>query len=138
MIAGFSGINTLTVGTTTVDLSDDIRWRDEFDWVAVARQSEYTTTGALVIESSARQSGRPITLESMTDAAWLPRETVDQLRTWADDPDTQASLLFRGQSYAVVFAPVEQPITADPVIYFADPVPGDWYRVTLQLIEATL
>ena len=134
---GFDGIHTLTIGTTIVDLSNSIMWVDEYNWHPVTRQVNYTLTGALIITTSKKLAGRPITLESSSDAAWLPRSSVDQLKMWADDPAAMLVLKIRGITYSVIFAP-DSPLEATPVIPFSDPIATDWYQVKLKLIEATL
>lgn len=133
---GFTGINTLGDGVTTVDLSDDIKWSDEFAWSPMSSSSEYTLTGALVVEQAARSAGRPITLQSLDNAAWIPRATIEQITAWRDQ-GAQLSLVYRGVTYQVLMV-ADDAITATPIFYFSDPVPVDWYQLTLKLIEATL
>lgn len=133
---GFDLINTLSDGITTVDLSNDIKWSDEFTWSPNAMQTEYTLTGALVVEQSTKLAGRPITLESIDNAGWLPRGTIEQITAWRD-AGKQLALTYRGVTRQVLLV-ADDAITATPVFYFSDPVPGDWYQLTLKLIEATL
>ena len=133
---GFNAINTLSDGTTTVDLSDDIKWADEFEWSPMTSQSDYTLTGALVVEQAAKQAGRPITLQSLDDAAWIPRGTIEQITAWRD-MGKQLALTYRGVTRQVLLV-ADDAITATPVFYFSDPIPGDWYHVTLKFTEATL
>lgn len=49
---------TLSDGTTTIELPPDLHWRDEFSWTPVEQSTEYSLTGALIVQSGARQAGR--------------------------------------------------------------------------------
>ena len=138
MIAGFSLINTLGDGVTTIDLADDIDWADEFAWSPIARKLDYSLTGALIVKSSTKLAGRPITLQSQADSGFLPRSTIVQLNTWAK-AGTQLAITIRGQSFSVIFDPAASPaIQSAPVVYYSDPLGTDWYSATLKFIEAII
>src|SRR5512143_281762 len=62
-----------------IALSANALWSDEYAWGPVQAQVFETVTGAIIIEESVRQAGRPITLTGL----WLSRATVDALRTEA-------------------------------------------------------
>ena len=66
---------TLTHAGTTLDLSDRLAWTDEFGWSPVEQSTEYSTTGALLVDVATKLAGRPITLEGKETATWLPRAT---------------------------------------------------------------
>ena len=130
---------TLTVGAITLDLDPDLQWTDEFDWYAIEQTAERGLTGALIIDACKRQGGRPITLAPPDDSAgWLPRATLAQLQTCESDPDVDLTLSLRGTEYIVHFRRFDAaPIEARPVIFVADPLPGelgDYYLVTLRLV----
>lgn len=129
---------TLSYDAITITLPDDLLWRDEWDWQPVAQRRAYTIAGALVLESAARQAGRPITLEPADDdSAWITRATLAQLRTAAALPGQQLTLAWRGASYTVVFRHDESSgaVTAQPVVHYGNNDAADWYRTTLRLLE---
>ena len=119
----------------TVTLPDDsLYWADEFRWSPVAQSSARTLSGALVVEESAHQGGRPITLRG----AWVDRSTVDALRTLEQQVGTSMTLtLPDGRTFTVLFrrdggAGVE----AVPLYPLADPATDTLYELTLRLMEA--
>lgn len=131
---------TLTGNSTTLTLDQDLHWSDEFEWAAVEQSITRSLTGALIIHAAAKIKGRPITLEPPADnAAWMPRATLTQLMAWEADPALTMTLNLRGTPYTVAFRRIDgAPIEARPVEFVADPLPGqfgDWYLVTLRLIE---
>lgn len=129
---------TLTHSATTVTLSDDLSWIDEFDWHPVEQTQTYTTTGALIVESATRQAGRPITLAGAEDRAWCTRATCQQLAAWAAIPGATFTLTLRGAPRTVAFDHASAPaFSAKPVVDWADSsfATGDWYYTTLKLIE---
>lgn len=127
---------TLTVGATTVALSDDLSWTDEFDWQAVEQTTQRSLTGALLIDYRVKTLGRPITLSGAdAQAAWLTRAVVAQLYAWACAPGQDMTLVLRGVTYTVMWRHEQPPaFTATPVVDFNDPGAADWYRVTLKLM----
>lgn len=131
---------TLTAGSTTLGLDPDLHWSDEFEWAAVEQSIQRSLTGALIIHSAAKIKGRPLTLEPpAANAAWMSRATLVQLQIWEADPALTLTLSLRGAAYTVAFRRHDGlPIEARPVDFVADPLPGefgDWYLVTLRLIE---
>lgn len=131
---------TLGDGTTTLALDPDLHWSDEFEWFANEQVVERGLTGALIIDLGTRQKGRPITLAPPADdAAWMPRATLIQLQAWEAIASQVLTLDLRGTAYSVAFRRHDgAPIEARPVAFVADPLPGefgDWYLVTLRLLE---
>lgn len=127
---------TLTANGTQLELDRDLWWSDEFAWSATARNVERSVTGAMIVDVAAKIGGRPITLKPPTDnSAWMLTSVVRQLQAWEALPGLQLTLSLRGEVYAVIFN--DQGVTADPVRFVANPVPGgigDWHRVTLRLL----
>jgi len=130
---------TLTVGATTLALSDDLRWLDEAEWSPVEQSVERSITGALIVQSAERTAGtgRPITLGPPDDAsAWMARRTLDQLMTWASTPGQVLALDLRGTVHSVVFRHHEAPaLQADPVVWYSDETADDLYRITIKLMR---
>lgn len=129
---------TLSNGSKTVTLRDDMYWADEFGWQPVSQTLEYTLTGAVVVEPSAMLGGRPITLSGADDRAWVSYADLQTLQTWASTPGQTLQLLLRGATRNVVFDQRSgSALQASPVAYIDDtPAPGDWWVVTqLKLLE---
>jgi len=128
-------LTDLTTNDTLL-LPDDLLWVDEHAWTAATANVEYLLTGALLIESAARQAGRPITLVGAPDMAWVRRSTVDRLHALAHLPQQMLRLAFAdGRTFGVMFRHADGAIEAEPVLGFPTPTHDGWYRVTLRFLE---
>lgn len=128
--------HTLTYAATTITLPDDLLWEDEFTWQSVEQRSQYSITGALLVESSVKQAGRSITLRGGMDFAWIDRATLLALQAAAAQPARVYSLVVRSEAPRnVVFDLERGAIEASPVIDYSDPSADDSYVVTLRYIE---
>ncbi len=124
------------IDNTVIHLPDDLLWTDEHAWTPAVAAVSYLLTGALLVESAARQKGRPITLVGPTDMAWVTRATVNTLYAWAETPERQFALtLFDQRLFTVAFRHHETAIEAEPVMGFPARHPEDFYRLTLRLME---
>jgi len=129
-------MTTLSDGTTTVTLSADLAWSDEFAWAPVEQTVQRTITGAVIVQAAARVAGRPITLAASDEqAGWLTRAALDQCRVWALIPGQQLTLNYRGVSHTVIWRHQDTAIDASPVVFYADVQSGDFYRATLRFME---
>ena len=122
----------------SIPLNGNFIWQDEADWTTLRRGTSTTINGALIIEDAAAlQAGRPITLggDGRSDV-WLDRATVEALRLQAEDPANTALLLVLpdGREYTVAWR-YPGPMTALPIIAYADPIAADNYAVTLRFME---
>lgn len=130
---------TLADGTTEIELSPDLLWSDEFNWHPVEQRAERTVTGALVVQTSQRVGGRPITLEPEDDSSgWMTRAVVEQLRNWAALAGKQLTLTLRNETRTVAFRHQDGPgVEARPVVHYSDSdVDGaDFYLATLRFME---
>lgn len=128
---------TLSDNTTTVTITDDLFWSDEHAWHPVEQIAERTVTGALIISVATRVSGRPISLQPEDESsAWVTAAQVDALRNWASVPGKQLTLTLRGVARTVIFRHHDGiGVEATPVVHYSDVDSGDWYRVTLRLME---
>lgn len=126
----------LTDGSLSVTLPDDMEWTDEYSWAAVEQSAEYSVTGSLVVDVAVRNAGRPITLES-GPAVWISRGTLEQLRSLANVPGKVMTLtLADARVIQVMFRLHDGPgIEARPVLFAAPMASGDWYTLTLNLME---
>lgn len=128
------------VGGGVIALPNDLLWSDEYSWVPPTVKETYTLTGALLLESATRQAGRPITLSPPDEEmAWVTRSTLDQLRSWASSPNVAYKLVLEyptdTREFKVVFRNSASPIEAEPVRGFPGHDPGDYFRVTIKLME---
>ena len=121
----------------TITLPTDLHWSDEFDWTPVAQGAEYTLAGALAIETGVMQAGRPITLAGGEDRAWATRATVLLLQAAAALPgETMTLTLNDARTFTVAFRHSDgAPVEARPIVPFNTPAAGDWYALTLRLME---
>lgn len=121
-------------------LPDDLLWSDEHAWTPAVSSVSYLITGALLVQSATRQAGRPITLVGAADMAWVTRGTVETLRSWAavalSDTSGRFDLtLADDRTFTVAFRHADTPIEAEPVLGIPARTDGDFYRLTLRLME---
>ena len=129
-------MTTLTYGATTLTLPDDLPWTDEFSWPAVEQRTEYSITGALIVEASAKQSGRPITLTANENRGWISRATLLTLKAWAALPAQAFTLVINGGARVVAFDQQRGAIEAVTVLpQLTDTDAADEYIPTLRFIE---
>lgn len=129
---------TLSDGAVTITLADDLRWSDEAEWSPVEQSVERSITGALIVSIADRTHvGRPITLQPPDDSsAWMSGAVLEQLMSWASIPGKTLSLTMRGTTRQVMFRHQEPPVLqADPVVFFADPLPTDHHLITIRLMQ---
>lgn len=120
-----------------ISLPDDMEWIDETDWTPVEQSTEYSLTGALVIEAATKQAGRPITLASYDGDVWVSRATVLALQTLAAVAGQELLLTLWGDAtYTVMFRHGDgPPVEAAPIFPVSPPADEDWYTLTLRLME---
>lgn len=122
----------------SLTLSHDMRWMDEHSWSPVSAAKEYTLTGALIIDNSVRQAGRPITLQPPSaEMAWITRANVEILRAWAAIPGLQLQLtLDDGRIFNVIFRHDDPPaLEATPVTQMASYDENSWWVANLKMME---
>ena len=130
-----------------IELPYDIQWNDEHTAWKVGQIIRATLTGALVVQESAMQAGRPITLRSFDDGgmryvAPITLATLDALRALeevAGGANMTLILPAAGdttRTFTVRFRRTDGPaIEATPMKYQAPAEAGDWFLVTLRLIQ---
>lgn len=133
---------TLTHGSTTLALPEDLIWSDELTWSAVAQGTERGIFGALIVDAMARHGGRPITLQGDGSSAWITRATLRALKAWADVPGQRLTLNLRGEIFTVLFdhgdAEESRALAMEALIDYADMEDGDYYcSLRLRFIEAS-
>lgn len=132
-------------GTCTLNgiaLPLDIEWQDEGAWMPTAQVVTTTITGAQIVQASAVQAGRPITLVARGDQhVWLSYAEVKTLRALAESNlstpmalvllDGRAfTVIWRHQDTAIEFEPVRYSISTDSGVNDARP-----YILTLRLMQ---
>ena len=125
---------------TIVRLPDSLNWVDEMSWVPVVTNYAYSLTGALIVDTAAKQKGRPITLEPPgEDMGWVRRSAAMQLHAWAQTPARKMQLVLEYpddiRQFVVMFRHSETAIESKPVKGFPEPTPDAWYTIALRLIE---
>lgn len=128
---------TLTYNATTATLSDRLQWVDEYDWSPVEQRTEYSTTGALLVDVGVKLAGRPITLQGSDTAAWISRTLCDSLKAWAALPGITLALTLRGVSRNVMFDHAQKGFEAKPIWRLADGeiTPDLLYLPTFRFLE---
>ena len=127
---------TLSDGVTTVTLSADLLPQEEHAWSPVQQATSYTLTGALWVDVSAKQAGRPITLAGGTDPdgsvyGITTRADYAAHRALADMPGQVFTLTWRGVAYQVIWRHEDPPaLDARDLVDYADPAPTEYVLPT--------
>ena len=124
---------TLSDGTLTINLPADLQWRDEFEWTPVEHSTDYSLTGALIVQEALRQDGRPITLYGGQEGAWAARSIVQALHALASTPGRTFTLTIYGTAYHVMFR--RPAIVAEEIMRLANPGSTHQYALTINLME---
>lgn len=111
---------TLTYSGTTAALSDRLQWTDEFGWSPVEQATEYSITGALLVDVAVKQAGQSITLDGNDTSAWITRAMCSTLQAWAALPGIQFDLVLRGVTHQVIFDHAQGGFVAKPIWLLLD------------------
>jgi len=124
-------VHTLSDGVTSVQLPSTLYWEDEFSWSPIVQALEYSFTGALIVQEGARLAGRPITLSSDPNRAWVQYALIAQIYTLASALDKQMTLtLADSRVFDVMFRHAEGALSHNQVM------PGeDYYYLTIRLMQ---
>lgn len=127
-----------------VALPDGLRWADEFAWSPRVQSTEWSITGALLVQEGEKQAGRPITLIGGRTWAWMTRVALLALQSQLDNaPGTGLTLVLHDSRSFQVIPRMDESgaIQAAPLPRigdsgFADPGDGDWYYIDeIRLME---
>lgn len=129
----------ITLGAIT--LPSGLVWSDEFSWTPVQQSSDYSLTGALIVQQAVKQAGRPITLAGQSagrdHTAWITRADLLSLQAaLAIAGATFALTLHDGRAFTVSAA--ENPLDVEPLaIYgsFTPANPGAAHRYILKAVK---
>ena len=118
------------ISVDALELSEYLWWVDEVEWTPVVQEEGYSVAGALLLDVSVKQAGRPITLVGEEGVAWLSRATVLALQAMAADPEREMDLNIHGRHFTVRFRHGDgKPLEAEPVVRINPPADTDWYMV---------
>jgi len=125
----------ITLGAITLPAT--LVWEDEFAWSPVAQSTEYSLTGALIVQQAVKQAGRPITLVGKSDSN---AHTGGISRT--DLLALQTALIVAGASWTLTLhdsrtftvAAQQSPLDAEPLPVYrsfspANPASDRWYLI---------
>jgi hypothetical protein len=135
----------------TIDLPKDLEWVDESTWSPIEQSSEYSLTGAFLIQEGVKQKGRAITLVGKDDMAWVDRTFFDKIllmrnlvgaemtlqfleKTWNGSAWVYANPRF---SYNVSFDHTQgSAVELECIKRWDNFEPDQWFRVrTIKLME---
>lgn len=105
----------MAVSLGGVSLPDDLAWPDEYEWQTLSVNTEYSLTGALLVQIATKLAGRPITLQSNNDRSWVTRAVASSIKALQTAGD-QVTLTVRGQTFTVLIVEV----TATPLWDWSD------------------
>lgn len=92
-------------------------------------------TGSLILQESAKQAGRPITLQADNPGnglIWLARAVVEALYTLSGTPGWEGTLtLADARTFTVAFR--DEAVVAETVRHIAPLETGDPYTLTIKL-----
>ena len=137
----------MTASLEGIALPYDIQWVDEYTAWKVGQIIRPTLTGALVVQESALQAGRPITLRGFDDGgmryvAPITLATLDALRALEESAGgANLSLVLPAagdttRTFPVRFRRTDAPaIEAVPIKYQVPAEAGDWFLATIRLIQ---
>ncbi len=117
-----------------ITLPPDLVWSDEFAPWAVEQTTEWSLSGALMLQDGLKLKGRPVTLSGGPNAAWCDRSVLEQIVALQSQRSAM-TLVYGTQTLSVRFA-APKAWDAKPVIDYADNgQPADKYEITLYFIE---
>lgn len=131
-----------------IELPEDLYWSNEVTPWKVGQTVTPTLTGAIVIQEAAMLAGRPITLESQRDGsdfvAVVTRATLDALLALEAVPNAAPMSLVvpldggGTATYQVHWRRISGPaIEAEPIVFKAPIAAGDFYTITLRLLQVS-
>lgn len=122
---------------TSIRLNDHLIWSDWGRYSPIEQSQQYAIDGSLIIESTEKKSGMPITLSAEPNQGLKYRNDVEPLnKMMIENIDTPMVLKLHNEStYDVLFSSVDgPPIEAIPLIAYADPAGSDYIGLTLRFI----
>ncbi|MGH8045553.1 MAG: hypothetical protein ACREOX_13155, partial [Stenotrophomonas sp.] len=126
-------------------LPGDLQWTDEFTSWRVGQQVKTSLTGARIVQESALQAGRPITLQTQRDgAAFVAPVSLPILRALQaseEQPRNESlSLMLPAhnggeRTFSVRWRRTEgAALEAEPIRFAVPALDGDYFSITLRLM----
>lgn len=134
-------MSDLTLGALT--LNEDLQWVDEYDDGSdlVGQQETVSITGAVIVQASAQQSGRRVTLQGKRESGRtafgaMTRADIEAVRALAATPGAVYTLtLTDGRTFSVMFRRNDGPaVSAEPMKFIQPVADADLYFPTIRLI----
>lgn len=131
----------ITIGSVT--LPSGLRWIDEFGPGSdlIGQVETISCTGAIIIQASAQQAGRALTLQTIDDGGGqygplLTRAQVVALKALADVAGAVYSVTLNdGRTFNAMFTRKNGPaVQSDQAVYFDAPSDTDWHTATIRMI----
>lgn len=128
-----------------IELPADLQWVDEFTAWRVGQSVRTGLTGARIVQESALQAGRPITLQTQQDGtAYVAPVRLDVLRALQASEEQPRSSPLRlilpahnggEREFMVAWRRTDGPgIEAAPIRFAVPALDGDYYSITLRLM----
>ena len=136
---------TITLGGIT--LPEDLQWVDEFTAWKVGQVIRPSLTGALIVQEAAMQAGRPVTLQTLDEgggryAGACVLSVLEALRANEETAGAASRALVLPtagegtRTLNVRWRRTDGPaIEARPLVQRWPAEPGDFYLITLRLIQ---
>ncbi|WNH52792.1 hypothetical protein [Stenotrophomonas oahuensis] len=126
-------------------LPADLQWTDEFTAWRVGQQVKTSLTGARIVQESALQAGRPITLQTQTEGntyiAPITLDVLRQLQASEEQPRVGSLQLVMPdhntgeRTFQVRWRRLEgAALEAVPINYAVPALDGDYFSITLRLM----
>ena len=128
-----------------IELPADLQWTDEFTAWKVGQQARTSLTGALIVQESARQAGRPITLQTTRDGTAYVGVVSLPVRRALQASESEARLApldlvmpahnSGERSFQVRWRRTDGPaIEVDPTRFAVPALDADLFSITLRLM----
>lgn len=121
----------------TLQLSDHLVWVDWGTYSKIEQSQKYTIDGSLIIETTAKKAGMPITLSATPTQGLKYRRDFEPINNMMmSNIDEPMTLKMHDQStHSVLFSSVNgAPVEAIPLIGYANPSGDDYIGLTLRFV----
>ena len=120
---------TLSDGTNTIELPEDLNWADRH-WSPVSQRMSRGITGKPIFQIGVANRGRPITLEPPANGGWMIASNEPQIIEWHNIPKQKLTLDYHGETHTVQFRHHDgQGYESAPVRYVIKPAQDPGHQV---------
>lgn len=123
----------MSITLDAITLPEGLRWEDENNWSPVAQNKKRTLTGALIVTSSVKLKGRPVSLRGKSTESYMTRLALSSLVALFQS-NASMQLNVHGDLHTVKFDYERDPLVAVPVLPYWEPTDDDLYTVSLSFI----